>query len=173
MDGNINPARWPALRRGGKILGLAVVAIAATLAISSLTTGCTSSQTEAVVTRAEAVPTPSAGVLQTIRTRVAAVVKVEVQKHPAIANWVNGFAQACFGWNSASLPAPGTLQFLFGLASTYAPAEITGPASAVLQIYTQDYPAASAIQGGAGPYLTALGQGIQDGVKAASVGEAP
>ena len=175
MDHEITFAPRPASRRVVTLpsflllVGLTIFA----LCFGALMTGCTSSDREQVINQAGTVPQPDAGLSQTIRVRVAAVVKKEVQAHPSTAPWVNGLAQVCFKAAGYPLPAPATLQTLFGVATTFAPPEITRPVSAVLDLYTQDYQAASAVQGGGKAYLTLLGQGIQDGVKAAGVSDAP
>ena len=175
MDPDIHFAPRPAKRRVVSLRSLLLIAglAAAAVGFGTLMSGCNSSRNAQTIPTARAVPQPDSGLSRTIRERVAAVVKKEVQAHPATAPWTNGLAQVCFKVAGYPLTAPVTLQSLFGVATMFAPAEITRPVGAVLDLYTQDYQAASAVQSGSKAYLTLLGQGIQDGVKAAGVSDAP
>ncbi len=135
--------------------------------------GCSPQNASTATSTAQSIPQPGANVTQTIRERVAAVVKKEALAHPATAPWINDLAKASFEIAGYDLPAPAVLKTIFGAVSAFAPPDIAKPIADVLDLYTQDYTAASAIQGGSKAYLTALGQGIQDGVKQAGFSEAP
>lgn len=138
-----------------------------------LATGCSHQQVQTAQSIAVQVPQPSADASATIRARVATVTKAFVGAHPAVSPWANEAAKVCFAVSGAKLPDPTVLRTLFGTAEVFAPASIDGLLAEVLAIYTRDYPLVSSAQGAGKNYLTLLGQGIQDGVKAAAVGEAP
>ncbi len=156
------------------LLPVLLFCVFAGLTCTAFLGGCTQSETVATAT---AIPQPSADVSATIRTRVAAKVKALVQAHPTASPYLNDAAKVCFEISGVKLPDPVVLKALFAVGEGFAPKatqpEIDKVLGPVLDTYTADYPTASAVQGGSKNYLTLLGEGIQDGVKAAGVSEAP
>ncbi len=134
---------------------------------------CSRQQLATAQTVAVQVPQPSLDASTTIRACVAAKVKALVQAHPETAPWVNGAATVCYEISGVKLPDPTVLKALFGSVEMFAPPKTTLVLDGILDVYTADYPLASSVQGASKNYLTLLGQGIQDGVKAAAVGDAP
>ena len=159
----------------GNVLGFFLVAAVtlAGLALSAGFSGCTHDQVQTAQTIAVQVPQPSDAAAATIRARVALAVKAYVGAHPATSAWANEAAKVCFAISGAALPDPAVLRTLFSAAEIYAPASVDGLLSDVLALYQRDYPLVASAQGASKNYLTLLGEGIQDGVKAAAVGEAP
>ena len=178
MIGSVNPnitfAPRPGSRRGAPRFFFAVVALGALAATTgALISGCSRDETAKVTATAQALPPASQAALTTIRTRVAAIVKTEVIKHPNIAPWMNPIAQKCFEVAGFNLPGTGIFQVLLGAASAFAPKEITDPVQKLLAEYNADLPAVQAVQGASKDYLTAFGNGIQDGVQQAAAASAP
>ncbi len=130
-----------------------------------------------VVTTAAEVPAPSAALAVKIRADVATAIKAEVQKHPQIAAWCNELAKLCFRFSTTHLPSVSILKAGFAAVQMVAPADIVKPITPaiadVLKVYSDNHDALAAVQNAGTPWLTIIGEGIQDGVAASGVTEAP